>query len=135
MTKRDLVIRIANETGLSEGVIGGVFTAISTSLPELVIAISAVKMGALNLAVGDIIGGNTFDTIFIAASDIAYREGSIYSSISTNEIFWLAMTILMTGVLLMGLIHRERHGIANIGMESFLVIIIYISGLSILISQ
>ena len=128
-------IQIANETGLSEGIIGGVFTAISTSLPELVIAISAVKMGALNLAVGDIIGGNTFDTIFIAASDIAYREGSIYSSISTNEIFWLAMTILMTGVLLMGLIHRERHGIANIGMESFLVIIIYISRLSILIVQ
>ena len=128
-------IVIAADTGLSEGIIGGVFTAVSTSLPELVIAISAVKMGALTLAVGDIIGGNTFDTLFIAASDIAYREGPIYNSISNNEIFWLALTILMTGVLLTGLIHRERHGIANIGLESFLVIILYISGLSMLIYQ
>lgn len=127
-------IAIASETGLSEGIVGGVFTAVSTSLPELVIAVSAVRMGALTLAVGDIIGGNTFDTLFIAASDIAYRQGPIYQDISSNEIFWLAMTIIMTGVLLMGLIHRERHGIANIGMESFLIIVIYAGGLLTLLN-
>jgi cation:H+ antiporter len=126
-------IAIAADTGLSEGIIGGVFIAVSTSLPELVIAVSAVRMGALTLAVGDIIGGNTFDTLFIAASDIAYRQGPIYRDISSNEVFWIALSMLMTGVLLMGLIHRERHGIANIGMESFLVIVLYISGLTILI--
>ncbi len=126
-------IKIASTTGLSEGIVGGVFTAISTSLPELVIAITAVRMKALTLAVGDIIGGNTFDTLFISASDIAYRQGSIYKDISDNEIFWLAMTILMTGVLLMGLLHRQRHGIANIGWESFLVILLYFSGLGILL--
>jgi len=46
-------------------------------------------------------------------SDIAYRQGSIYRDITNNEIFWLALTILMTGVLLMGLLHRQRHGIAK----------------------
>jgi cation:H+ antiporter len=126
-------IAIAAETGLSESIVGGVFTAISTSLPELVIAISAVRLKALTLAVGDIIGGNTFDTLFIAMSDIAYRKGSIYADITQNEIFWLALTILMTGVLLMGLLHRERHGIANIGWESFLVIVLYIGGLGALL--
>jgi cation:H+ antiporter len=89
-------------------------------------------MKALTLAVGDIIGGNTFDTLFIAMSDIAYRSGSIYRDVSSTEIFWLAMTMLMTGILLMGLLHRERHGIANIGMESFLVLVIYIGGLAYL---
>jgi len=126
-------IIIAEHTGLSQGIVGGVFIAISTSLPELVIAVSAVRMGALTLAVGDIIGGNAFDTLFISMSDIAYREGSIYLDITRNEIFWLAMAILMTGVLLMGLLHRERHGIANIGMESFLVIVLYLSGLGVLL--
>jgi cation:H+ antiporter len=125
-------IAIAKDTGLSESIVGGIFTAVSTSLPELVIAITAVRMKALTLAVGDIIGGNTFDTLFIAMSDIAYRRGSIYSDVSSTEIFWLAMTMLMTGILLMGLLQRERHGIANIGMESFLVLVIYTGGLAFL---
>lgn len=125
-------IRIAALTGLSEGLVGGVFTAVSTSLPELVIAIAAVRLKALTLAVGDIIGGNAFDTLFIAMSDIAYRDGSIYAAATRTELFWLAITLLMSNVLLMGLLHRERHGIANIGLESFLVLVIYAGSLAYL---
>jgi cation:H+ antiporter len=120
---------IVTNTDLSESLVGGVFTSVTTSLPELVIAITAVRMKSLTLAVGDIIGGNAFDTLFIAVSDVAYREGPIYASISLLEQFWLAITLLMTGILLMGLLHRERHGIANIGWESFLVFVLYIGSL------
>lgn len=126
-------IEIVSITNISEGLVGGVFTAVSTSLPELVIAITAVRLKSLTLAVGDIIGGNAFDTLFIAVSDIVYREGSIYASVSKIEQFWLAITILMTGIILMGLLHRERHGIANIGWESFLVFIVYISSLAYIV--
>jgi cation:H+ antiporter len=119
---------ITANTGLSEGIMGGVFIAISTSLPELVIAVTAVRMKALTLAVGDIVGGNAFDTLFVAMSDIAYRDGPIYSAITAVEMFWLGITLLMTGVLLMGLLYRERHGPANIGVESLLLIIIYAGG-------
>ncbi len=122
-------IAIAVRTGLSEGLVGGVFTAVSTSLPELVVAVTAVRMRALTLAVGDIVGGNAFDTLFIALSDIAYRKGSIYAALTRTELFWLAVTLLMAGILLMGLLHRERHGIANIGLESFLIVVLYIASL------
>ncbi|MCB1765901.1 MAG: sodium:calcium antiporter [Candidatus Competibacteraceae bacterium] len=71
-------IAIAERTGLSESVVGGLFTAVATSLPELVTAIAAVKQGALTLAVGGIIGGNSFDVLFLAFADISYCEGSIY---------------------------------------------------------
>ncbi len=98
------------------------------------IAITAVRLKSLTLAVGDIIGGNTFDTLFIAVSDIAYREGSIYASISSIEQYWLSITVLMTGILLMGLLHRERHGIANIGWESFLVFLLYLGSLIFLVT-
>jgi len=125
-------IQIANTTGLNEGIVGGVFTAVSTSLPELVIAITAVRMGALTLALGDIVGGNAFDTLFIAMSDIAFREGPIYASVTGVEAFWLAITVLMSSVLMMGLLHRERYGFANIGLESLLLLIIYFSGLAMI---
>lgn len=127
-----LAIPLGEKTGLSHGVVGGVFTAVSTSIPELVVAITAVRMGALNLAVGDIIGGNAFDTLFIAASDIAYREGPIYAAMSSVEQFWLANSMLMTGVLLMGLIYRQRHGPGNIGLESVVLLVLYFGGLAIL---
>jgi cation:H+ antiporter len=122
-------IAISASTGLSEGLVGGVFTAVSTSLPELVIAITAVRLKSPTLAVGDIIGGNAFDTLFISVSDVAYLEGPIYANVSGIEQFWLAVTLLMTGIILMGLLHRERHGIANIGWESFLIFILYIGSL------
>lgn len=122
-------IAIANQSGLSEGLVGGVFTAVTTSLPELVIAITAVRLKSLTLAVGDIIGGNAFDTLFISVSDFVYQEGPIYASVSAIEHYWLAITLLMTGIILMGLLHREKHGIANIGWESFLVFLLYITSL------
>jgi len=125
-------IQIAGSTGLSEGIVGGVFTAVSTSLPELVIAITAVRMNSLTLALGDIVGGNAFDTLFIAFSDFAFSEGPIYASISAIETFWLAITILMSAILMMGLLHRERYGFANIGLESLLLIIVYVFGLGII---
>ncbi|NNL84240.1 MAG: sodium:calcium antiporter [Myxococcales bacterium] len=127
-----LAVPLGDKTGLSDGVVGGIFTAVSTSIPELVVAVTAVRMGALNLAVGDIIGGNAFDTLFVAASDVAYRSGSIYGAVTQAEHFWLANALVMTGVLLMGLIHRERRGPANIGLESVVLLVLYLGGVVVL---
>lgn len=123
---------IAAQTGFSESVVGGLFIAISTSLPELVITIAAVRQGALTLAVGGVIGGNCFDLLLLGFSDIAYHQGSIYTAISNRQIFVLALTILMTGMLLLGLLEREKYGIGNIGFESFLILLIYGSGVVVL---
>ncbi|WP_036488427.1 sodium:calcium antiporter [Myxosarcina sp. GI1] len=125
-------VAIAEQTGISESVVGGLFTAVSTSLPELVTSIAAVKRGALTLAVGDIIGGNSFDVLFIAFADFAYREGSIYQALTQSQSFIIALTILMTGILLLGLLRREKHGVGNIGFESFLILILYLGGFSLL---
>lgn len=117
---------ISAHTGVSDGIVGGIFIAVVTSLPELVIAITAIRLGSLTLAVGDIVGGNAFDTLFIAVSDIFYREGSIYAGINPVEKVWLGTAMLMNAVLLMGLMYRERKGIANIGLESALILVIYV---------
>ena len=96
--------------------------AAATSLPELVTSVAAVQRGALTLAVGSIIGGNTFDTIFIVLSDIAYREGSIYNAITDRQVFLVALTMLLTGFLLLGFLRRERYDIVNVGFECLLIV-------------
>lgn len=124
---------LAGLTGINETVIGGIFTAISTSFPELVTAVAAVRLGALTLAVSDIIGGNAFDILFLSVSDVVFREGSLYHAMGTRPMFLIMLTILLTGVLLMGLIRREKHGIVNIGFEGVLLLLIYLCGFAIII--
>jgi cation:H+ antiporter len=127
-------IALVRLTGLSETVVGSLFTAIATSLPELVTSVAAVRQGALTLAVGGIIGGNTFDVLFLSFADVAYRDGSIYHAIGPQPLFIISLTILLTAILLLGLIRRERHGVANIGFESVLVLVGYFLGIGVLVS-
>ncbi|KAF0676490.1 sodium:calcium antiporter [Profundibacterium mesophilum] len=117
--------------GLSSSLVGSLITAVVTSLPELVTTLVAVRRGALQLAVGGIIGGNTFDTLFLVASDVAYREGSLYHAVGTTDLYWLGTGLLMTAVLLAGLIARQRHGPGRIGIESVLMLVIYLAALTV----
>jgi len=124
---------IATETGLSQAAVGVLLTSVATSLPELVTTIAAVRRGALTLAVAGIIGGNAFDTLFAAAADVAYRGGSIYHVIPDHVMLWVALAVLMTGVLILGLLHRQEVGPGRIGFESLTIIGLYLAGITILI--
>jgi len=121
-------IAIANQTGLSETMVGALFTAIATSIPELIVSLAAVRQKALTLSVGNIIGGNTFDVLFVAFADIAYNRGSILHAISNNQVYVVALTMLMTSILILGLLHREQEGFGKIGWESLMIIIVYLAG-------
>ncbi|SDK52149.1 sodium:calcium antiporter [Billgrantia gudaonensis] len=124
---------IAVETGLGHSVVGTLMTAVVTSLPELVTTVAAVRRGALTLAVAGIIGGNAFDTLFVAAADIAYRNGSIYHAIPDTVSLWVALSLLMTAILLVGMLHRQRQGPAHIGFESVGIIGCYLTGALVLL--
>jgi cation:H+ antiporter len=113
---------ISRNLGISQTVVGGLLTAVATSLPELVTTLAAVRRGALQLAVGGIIGGNTFDVLFLSLSDFAYREGSIYHAMTQADGLMLVGATVITTILLMGLIMRERRGI---GFEGLGILITY----------
>ena len=113
---------ISREFGISQTVVGALLTATATSLPELVTTLAAVRRGALQLAVGGIVGGNTFDVLFLTLSDLAYRDGSIYHAMGARDALLLVAGIVMTAILLMGLILRDRRGI---GFEGFSILLIY----------
>jgi cation:H+ antiporter len=116
---------IVDQLGISATAVGALMTATVTSLPELVTTVAAVRRGALQLAVGGIIGGNTFDTLFLTISDIGYRDGSLYHAVGTPDFFWLAIGLCMTGLLLLGLILRQTRGPAGIGFESTGILLLY----------
>ncbi|WP_373047581.1 sodium:calcium antiporter [Vulgatibacter sp.] len=123
---------ITAATGLSESVVGALFTAVATSLPELITTVAAVRLGAPTLAVGGIIGGNAFDTLFLAVSDVAYREGSLFHAVPQDGFFLVTLAILETNVLVLGLLSREKRGLANIGFESVSLVVLYLGGMALL---
>ncbi|MGE3961313.1 MAG: sodium:calcium antiporter [Dehalococcoidia bacterium] len=113
------------ETGLGGTVVGTLVTSVSTSIPELVTAFAAVKAGAMTLAVGGIIGGNTFDVLFISAADGFYREGAVYGALADVDVFTLGWSVLLTAILGAGLVSREQRGI---GYEGVAILVVYVAG-------
>lgn len=133
LTLEPAATTISARTGLTQTIVGVMLTAVSTSIPELVTSVAAVRRGALTLAVGGIIGGNAFDTLFMAGSDLAYRDGSIYHAMSEDTVFWVALTLLMSAFLIMGLIRREQQGPGGIGAESLAILLLYPTGVAMLL--
>ena len=122
---------LADQTGLSETLVGGLFTALATSTPELVTTIAAIRIGALTLAVSNIFGTNCFNMLVVAAADAGYAHGSIYHDMAPVQMMWGLVGILMTAILLLGMVRRETYGIGRIGFESALILCVYAVALSV----
>ena len=110
-------------TGLPSGIVGFTVTTAITSLPELVVLVSSVRIGALTLGIGNIVGGNAFDTLMIAIADVAYLRGPLYAEVGPGSLVLVGGTVLATTVLAGGLVMRDRRGI---GFEGIALPLIYI---------
>ena len=58
----------------------------------------------------------------------------MYAAVGDDEVFWMALALLMVAVLLTGLLRRERHGPGNVGFESVLVLALYPGGVATLLA-
>lgn len=124
--------RIAEETGASATFIGTSLVAITTSLPELVTAIAAVRLGAFDLAVGNLFGSNAFNMAAFLFADLAYRDGSLLGSVSSAHALTALWSILMMNVGLMGIIYRAEKRFLLIEPDGFLMIVGYGLGMWLL---
>lgn len=124
--------RIAEETGVGATFIGTSLVAITTSLPELVTAVAAVRLGAFDLAVGNLFGSNAFNMAAFLFADLAYREGDLLSSLNSVHALTALWSILMMNIGVMGIIYRAEKRFILIEPDSLLMIVSYILGLWLL---
>jgi cation:H+ antiporter len=123
-------LSVVAATGLDGGLVGFTLTTAISSLPELVVLVTAVRMGQLTLGVGNIIGGNVYDTLMIAVADLTYAKGSLYSDAGPTSLILLGGTLLMTATLAAGLVMRERRGI---GFEGLSIPLIYLGTIALVV--
>jgi cation:H+ antiporter len=99
---------IAQITGWEASFVGSLFLAITTSMPELVVCISALRLGAIDMAVADVLGANMLDMVVILWADIAYTRGPILSAVSKAHIVTAVVAMAMTLLVIAGLLFRQK---------------------------
>lgn len=116
---------IAVLTGLGTTFIGTTLVAITTSLPELVTAFAAVRLGAFDLAVGNLFGSNAFNMSAFFFADLAYGSGPLLGAVSPVHAVTAMIGILLMTVGLMGIIYRVERRYVFIEPDSLLMIVGY----------
>lgn len=122
--------------------VGAVFLALATSLPEIVTSIAAVRLGKLDLALGNIFGSNMFNIFVIPfLKMVSLTKGDALlladgaGSGAQNLIAGL-LAILLTGIAIAGLAYQsERKLLRRFGFDSILIAITYVCGIILLLKS
>jgi len=126
---------IAETTGLGAGIVGVVLVAFVTSLPEAVAAIAAVRIGAFDLAVGNLFGSNVFNMFALGMVDLFYVQGRFLQVIDPGFAIAGMLGLLMICLGLIGNLARLERRLFFIEVDALFLIIVYLVGIYVLYSR
>lgn len=101
-----VAVRLAEMMGWHKTFVGTLFVAIATSLPELAVTISALRLGALDMAFANLLGSNLFNILVLAIDDLFFRPGPILSLVSPIHAISAFSAVIMSGIVVIGLLYR-----------------------------
>ncbi len=119
---------LAHESGLGETFFGTVFVALITSLPELVATYTAIRIGAFDLAVGNIFGSNCINLFIISLVDAA-SASPILAVASITHTLTAASIILVTTVAVVALLYRAKKEILLLEPDAIMIILLVLGAL------
>jgi len=120
--------KIATLSGLDKTFMGTILVAAATSLPEVVASISAIRINAYDMAVGNVFGSNIFNMVIIIVSDIAYRGGSVLKAVSLTHTLTAILGLILSAIAVIGLFYRSKKTFLTIGWDSITITAIYLFG-------
>lgn len=124
--------KLAELSGLGGTFVGTTLVAMSTSLPELVASLAAVRMGAFDLAVGNVFGSNAFNMVLLIPLDVAYRKGSLLAAVSPNHVLTCLASIVVTCVAVAGQLYQVERRKKFIEPDAVLVIVLICGAIGLL---
>ncbi len=117
---------IADVMGWKDSFVGTIFIALATSLPEVVVTLAALRIGAADMAVGNLLGSNVFNIAILAVEDLVYVQGSLLSDASLIHAVSAFTAIAMTGLVIGAIASRRAPSIARVvSLPSVLIIGLY----------
>ena len=118
---------LAAQMGWQESFVGTLFVAAITSLPEAAVTVAAVRIGALDMAIGNLFGSNLFNIFILALDDALYFRGSLLSHVSPEHAVSALSAMMMTGVAIVGLLYRPKLRVfKTVGWASIVLFVFYL---------
>jgi cation:H+ antiporter len=100
--------QLAHLMGWSQSFVGTLFMAFVTTLPEIAVTLSALRLGALDMAIGNLLGSNLFNVTILAIDDIFYARGPLLADVSPVHAGTAVAAVAMTGLVIIGLVMRPQ---------------------------
>jgi len=118
---------IATQMGWQTTFVGTLLIAFATSVPELVVTISALRLAAVDMAIGNLLGSNLFDVLILAVDDIAYTKGPLLSSVSPAHAISAFAAVIMSGIFIVALLYKPETRLGGIiGWVSLSLLLVYL---------
>jgi cation:H+ antiporter len=124
--------QIAEITGLGESFVGTALLSVVTSLPELLAAWAAVRLGAFDLAVGNIFGSSVFNMLGLGVADFFYLEGRFLGAIDPEFALVGLLSLLLTIMALLANLARIERKLFFVEIDSVAIIVVYLAGMYLL---
>jgi len=115
--------------------VGTIGLALATSLPELVVGVTALRMGKFELAIGNVFGSNIFNILVLAICQFAYAPfyaESFYGGISETNLLSAFLAVLLAGVAIAGLMYHGRKTFLGLGWDTGTILILFTAGMYLL---
>lgn len=123
-------LEIADAMGWRTTFVGTLFVAGATSLPELVVTISALRIGAVDLAIGNLLGSNLFNMLILAVDDIVYTKGPLFASVSPAHAVTAFAAVVMSGIFVVAVQYQPTTRFrGTVGWVSIALTVIYLLSL------
>lgn len=124
----DLVVKngteIAYSLGMSETLVGLTIIAIGTSLPELVTSISAALKKESEIALGNIVGSNIFNILFVLGASATISPLAVNEKVFIDVVFMIVLTIVLLIFSRTGFKIGKREGLVLAG--AYIIYLVYI---------
>lgn len=116
---------LAEASGLGQSFFGTLFIAATTSLPEIVVSIAAIRLGTINLAIGNVLGSNIFNIGILAFNDILYTKGPLFLFTNPDHIIPVIGTIIMTTIFILGIVYKSDKK-WKLSLDTAFILLVYV---------
>lgn len=118
---------LADVMGWKTTFVGTLLIAGATSVPELVVTISALRLGAVDMAIGNLLGSNLFDILILAIDDIAYGAGPLLHAVSPAHAITAFTAVIMSGIFIVAMLFKPETRLrGTISWVSLSLLLVYL---------
>lgn len=121
-----VAVGLAELMGWNDSFVGTLFVAAATSLPEVSVSMTALRLGQPDMAIANLLGSNMFNVVILAIDDLAYRAGPLMSTVSPLHVVTVFASLVMGTIIIAALLTKPRTRVlGTMSWHSILVLIIF----------